>query len=66
MTASPAVSHLDVVADAVGAAHLEEDAVVNDREVRVVELRAHDGVTVRVHRLIVLFLLPAHPYTQYC
>ena len=38
------MTHLDVVADAMSAAHLEEDAVVNDGQVGVVQLRAHHCV----------------------
>ena len=40
-------AHLDVVADAVGAAHLEEDAVVDDGHVGVVELGAHHDEPLR-------------------
>ena len=41
------VTHLDVIAYTVRAAHLEEDAVVDDGQIGVEELGAHDRVAAR-------------------
>ena len=44
-------SHLDVVANAMRPTHLEEDAVMDDGEIRVEQLRAHHCVALGVEWL---------------
>ena len=44
-------SHLDVVANAVRPTHLEEDAVMDDGEIRVEQLRTHHCVALGVEGL---------------
>ena len=45
-----AVTHLNVVAYTVRAAHLEEDTVVDDGQIGVEELGAHDRIAARTRR----------------